>query len=131
MRYLLDTCTVSYIIKNSYPKLRENLSNNFESDLAISTITQGELIHGLKKNRSKKLEQALTNFFELVHILPFDSSCAFKYGKMRANYERKGISLGALDGLIAAHAITENRTLITKDKAFGFINELKVEDWTV
>lgn len=131
MSYLLDTCTVSYIIKNSYPKLRENLSSHFESDLAISTITQGELIHGLKKNPSKKLEQALEGFFELIHILLFDSACAFTYGKMRANYEKKGISLGAMDGLIAAHAITEKRTLITKDKAFSFINELKVEDWTV
>ena len=131
MRYLLDTCTVSYIIKNSYPKLQEHLTNHCESDLAISTITQAELIYGIKKKPSKKTEHALEGFFELVHILPFDSACAFTYGKMRANYEKKGISLGALDGLIAAHAITEKRILITKDKAFSFINELKVEDWTV
>lgn len=121
MSYLLDTCTVSYIIKNSYPKLRENLSSHFESDLAISTITQGELIHGLKKNPSKKLEQALEGFFELIHILSFDSVCAFTYGKMRANYEKKGIDHGRHPSMLPLFYWSEHINQRKSDQLFCLV----------
>jgi len=131
MKFLLDTCTVSYIINNSYSKVRENLMQFSCYDLAISSITQAELVHGLNKNPSKKREQVLNSLYELIQVLPFDSNCAFTYGKIRANNEKKGICLGAMDGLIAAHAITEKRKLVTKDKAFSLIKELDVTDWTI
>ena len=40
-------------------------------------------------------------------------------------------TLGALDMMIAAHAVAENATLVTHDKAFSLVpgGVLTVEDW--
>ena len=38
--------------------------------------------------------------------------------------EKKGITLGNMDMMIAAHAIVARATLITNDKAFAQVDEL-------
>jgi tRNA(fMet)-specific endonuclease VapC len=38
--------------------------------------------------------------------------------------------MGNLDMMIAAHALAEDLTLVTNDKAFKRIRKLKIEDWT-
>ena len=42
-----------------------------------------------------------------------------------------GISLGALDMMIAAHAIAANTILVSHDKAFSLVPDgvLTIEDW--
>ena len=45
--------------------------------------------------------------------------------------ERTGRTLGSLDLLIAAHALDAGMVLVTNDRAFGQIGELRIEDWTV
>lgn len=42
-----------------------------------------------------------------------------------------GITLGALDMMIAAHAIAANTMLVTHDKAFSLVPDgvLAIEDW--
>jgi tRNA(fMet)-specific endonuclease VapC len=53
------------------------------------------------------------------------------YADLRAACTNAGITLGALDMMIAAHAAAEKGTLVTHDKAFSLIPEgfLTVEDW--
>jgi tRNA(fMet)-specific endonuclease VapC len=38
--------------------------------------------------------------------------------------------MGALDQLIAAHAVSRGATIVTSDRAFTMVAELEVEDWT-
>ncbi len=45
--------------------------------------------------------------------------------------ERRGRPLGALDLMIAAHALEAGAVLITSDRAFHFVAGLKIEDWTL
>lgn len=131
MKYLLDTCTVSYLLNGKFPKVFENFNKHKEMDIAISAITHAELMYGIKKNRvSAKVKRTVIDFCDLITTLPFTKACALAYSEMRSAYENKGISLGAMDGLIAAHAIAERRILITKDQAFSRIKELTVEDWS-
>jgi tRNA(fMet)-specific endonuclease VapC len=42
-----------------------------------------------------------------------------------------GVTLGALDMMIAAHAIAANTILVTHDKAFSLVPDgvLTIEDW--
>ncbi len=49
-------------------------------------------------------------------ILPFDDDPAFwAYGDLRAELERCGTPIGSLDTMIAAHALSQQATLITNN----------------
>jgi predicted nucleic acid-binding protein len=55
---------------------------------------------------------------------------ADRYGLLRAEMQRIGKSLSALDMLIAAHALSLGATLVTTDAAFRHVPGLSVEDWS-
>jgi len=61
-----------------------------------------------------------------VEVLPWDEQAATVYGDLRASCMSVGITLGALDMMIAVHA-----TLVTHDKAFSLVpgGVLTIEDW--
>jgi tRNA(fMet)-specific endonuclease VapC len=44
--------------------------------------------------------------------------------------ERKGKPLGALDMMIAAHALAVGAVLVTNDGSFAAVDGLQLEDWT-
>jgi len=50
-------------------------------------------------------------------------------GWMRADLERQGKPLAALDLLIASHALSEGCALVTADQAFANVAELQLEAW--
>ena len=62
--------------------------------------------------------------------LPWTSATARRYGTLRADLERKGRQLSALDLMIAAHAAEHDMTLVTHDVAFGAVPGLRIQDWT-
>jgi tRNA(fMet)-specific endonuclease VapC len=63
-------------------------------------------------------------------VLPWDRAIAERYGTVRADMERQGKILAALDLLIATHALGVGAVLVTNDRAFGQVTDLHVEDWT-
>ncbi|MCD9186188.1 MAG: type II toxin-antitoxin system VapC family toxin [Pyrinomonadaceae bacterium] len=93
------------------------------SVLAISIITQMELIVGC---RDKKELQSLQSFFNQFQILELNKSISEKAVELLTQYR---LSHGLLipDALIAATAIEHNEEFITKNqKDFRFINGLKL-----
>jgi len=59
---------------------------------------------------------------------PFDA-CRI-YGRLRAELQKKGTPVGAMDLLIAAHAVLLDAVLVTSNKKeFQRIPNLKIEDW--
>jgi tRNA(fMet)-specific endonuclease VapC len=116
--YLLDTNTVSYIINGRSRAARQKLESNL-SDAAISAVTEGELRLGLAKNPAAvKLRKAIESFLSIIAVLPWDSEAARSYGGMRAKMTAAGTPLGALDMMIASHAVSLDAMLVTTDKAF-------------
>ncbi|CAM4483166.1 MAG: tRNA(fMet)-specific endonuclease VapC [Legionella sp.] len=129
-RYMLDTNIVSHFIKGDH-HVRNKVISVPMSELAISVITEGELLFGLaKRPDAKKLSIVVHEFLIRVDVLPWDSAVAACYGTLRADLQRKGRILGNLDLLIAAHALSLGIVLITNDRAFSQIDGLKIEDWT-
>ena len=52
------------------------------------------------------------------------------YGPLRADLERLGQPIGALDTLIAAHALALGATLVTNNvREFERVPELAIENW--
>lgn len=129
-RYMLDTNTVSHFIKG-VDNVRNKLISVPISALAISAITEGELLFGVaKKPDAKQLSLVVHEFLIRVDVLPWDSAAAACYGTLRANLQKKGKVLGNLDLLIAAHALSLGIVLITNDRAFTQVDGLKIEDWS-
>lgn len=131
VRYLLDTNIASCIIKGNSQAVDRRLAKVPVAQLAISTVTEGELRFGAARlPGATRLHSLIEDFFLRVAILPWDSDAARQYGLLRSTLERDGRPMGNLDTMIAAHALALDAVLVTCDRAFSRIKKLKVEDWT-
>jgi len=130
-RYLLDTNTASYVIKGNIPRIRERLLKVPMAQLAISAVTEAELLFGAaRKPDAVRLKVAVEEFLLRVEARPWDSKAARHYADVRATLERHGNPMGNLDMMIAAHALALEAILVTNDRAFRRLGNLKLEDWT-
>ncbi len=72
----------------------------------------------------------MKEFLEIFPVLDFSHTAAREYGDIRADLERKGVSIGPLDLLIAAHARSLDATLVTANAGeFKRVKGLKVQIW--
>jgi tRNA(fMet)-specific endonuclease VapC len=130
-RYLLDTNIASFVIKGNIPAVRRRIVQVPMAQLAVSAVTEGELRYGAaRRPDAARLRTIVDEFLLRMTILPWDSEAARHYGQIRAALERKGQPMGNLDTMIGAHALALGAVLVTNDRAFTRIRELKVEDWT-
>lgn len=129
--YLLDTNTVSYIVKGRSPMARARLATLGEGIAAISSITEAELLYGLARfPQLKALDSALPAFLGKIQVMSWGREEAAAYGKLRAKQEAPGKTLGNLDMLIAAHAVATGAILVTSDAAFGQVADIRqIENW--
>jgi tRNA(fMet)-specific endonuclease VapC len=125
--WMLDTNTVSYIVRGKSSAARTKLYRLQGDEIGcMSVITEAELRYGVSKQApgSARLS-ALNTLFDKLCILPWGSAEALVYGNLRAKLERAGKVLGNLDMLIAAHAISANATLVTRDKTFSQVEDMR------
>ena len=133
MRYLLDTNTVSDYLKGE-PNVLAHLKRALRSEVCISTITTMEIEYGFSLNPKSRERHAhaLESFLEEVTIIGFLSADAFLAGKIRAELEGRGESIGDLDEMLAASAIAQGLIMVTHNiKHFSRIAGLTIEDWTL
>ena len=134
MKYMLDTNICIYAIKHKPPEVIKNFLKHNPEDICVSSITYGELMHGVEKSQAvERNRAAITLFLSSISILPFDNYAAEESGKVRADLERKGTPIGPMDMLIAGHARSERLILVTNNtrEFFGVEDlDLEVEDWT-
>ena len=131
MTYMLDTNICIYIIKRKPENVLKRFKKELDSGICISSITLAELEYGVKHSLApEKNEQALLCFLAPISILPFDSSAAIEYGKIRSHLQKKGEPIGSLDMLIAAHARSESMKLVTNNvREFVRVPDLDIENW--
>ena len=131
MKVMLDTNICIYMINKRPSWILDNLHSYRLGEIGISSIVYSELLYGVYK--SKKIEQnliALNQFSYAFSIKDYDEAAADEYGKIRANLEMKGKTVGANDLLIAAHAISLNVPLATNNiREFSLIENLSLLDW--
>jgi tRNA(fMet)-specific endonuclease VapC len=131
VRYLLDTNTVSYIIKGNRPRVRERLLRVPMAEVGISVITEAELLFGLARMPdATKLKTVVEEFLPRVEVLPWDSEAARQYARIRAILEGRGEPMGNLDLMIAAQALASGLVLVSSDAVFHRVKGLKIEDWS-
>ena len=131
MKYMLDTNICIFIIKHKPETVIREFMKYDSGDICISSITYAELVHGVEKSEAREKNRiALTVFLSELQIVPFDDSAAQVYGVVKAELQKKGMPIGPMDTLIAAHAKALNLTLVTNNtKEFTRVNGLRLEDW--
>ena len=132
MKYLIDTNICIYIMNNRPVDVIKKFKQFNPGEIGISTITVSELQYGVAKSTYRNENQhRLDEFLAPLEILAYNEIAARTYGDIRFQLENHGKPIGPLDLLIAAHALSQNLTMVTNnDKEFKRIKNLEVENWT-
>jgi predicted nucleic acid-binding protein len=123
MKFLLDTCVISEIIRQKPSgKVIKWIKKEDESNLFISVLTLGELHKGIEKLPASKRKEELHNWVEndlserfCNKIIDIDIQVAMMWGKIQGMTECIGRPMPAIDSLIAATGITYHLTVVTRN----------------
>ena len=126
--FLLDTDTASRLMRADRTAVAA-MRRSGAADIAISTVTQSELLYGARLRPDKPAIMAAARaFLARVTIHPWDNQAAEVHAQIWALAKSQGRSAGAFDIMIAAHACALDAILVTSNKAIG---TLKVEGLNV
>ena len=130
-RYMLDTDTSSYIIRNRPESVRVRFGKLDSSQVCISVITHAELLYGVKSAASvRTIRPAVEDFVRRLTVVEWDSAAAEHYADIRVRLEADGTPIGNMDIVIAAHARSVSAVLVTNnEKHFRRVGGLTVENW--
>ena len=127
---LLDTNICIHVINARPAEVLKRFREYRMGDIGVCSVVAAELAYGVAKSGSTRNRQALELFLAPLEILPFDEPALWAYGDLRAALESKGTPIGALDTMIAAHALSQNSTLVTNNTGeFARVPGLRVENW--
>ena len=127
---LLDTNICIHVINAKPPEVLERFRKYRMGEIGLCSVVAAELAYGVAKSGSARNRDALEMFLAPLIILPFDVAALWAYGDLRAELERKGTPIGALDTMIAAHALSNKSILVTNNsRAFARVPGLGLENW--
>ena len=128
--YLLDTDILSDLIKHPAGTVARHIATVGEDTICTSIVVACELRYGGMKKGSLALSEKIEQLLSVIDVLPLEVDADREYGVIRSSLEKAGTIIGANDMLIAAHALSQNLTLITGNTSeFSKINGLKLKNW--
>jgi tRNA(fMet)-specific endonuclease VapC len=129
--YLLDTNICIYIKNRRPPEVLVRLSGLQPGEVAMSSITFGELCFGAAKSvKQRESMRVLVALKELIPVLALDANASLHYGQIRQYLQHIRRPIGNNDLWIAAHALSSDLTLVTNNVAeFDRVPNLKIENW--
>jgi toxin FitB len=139
MTYLLDTCLISELVaKHPNQKVLDWLDAQAPETLYISIITIGEIAKGIGKITVSKRKESLTKWLNETlpsrfkdRILGIDFSTMVLWGNLVGQLEQNGRPLPAMDSLIAAIAIHNSLSLVTRnEKDFAGTGVVIINPWS-
>lgn len=118
---LLDTDICIDIIRRRDTSIIDQILAESDSSLAISAITLAKMEYGAANSLDPERNHlAVSLFASAFEIVPFDSRHSRIYGEIRTYLSRKGMMIGPHDLQIAAQALSEAMTLMTRNsREFG------------
>jgi tRNA(fMet)-specific endonuclease VapC len=142
--YLLDTDMLVFMIRGLKSARRaarrnaEQLAKRCErawsegNTIGLSAITVSEVEYGARRSKDYDAEMAAYRKIESPFAI-YDYNvvlCPRHYGRIRYELESKGSTIGAMDLLIAAHALAMDATLVTNNAGhFSRVTGLKTVNW--
>lgn len=130
IKFMLDTDVSIYTIKRKPLEVRR-MFNIHSGEIGISTVTLGELIHGVEKSKNQRKNlDVVEGFAGRVDVIAYDTAAAYQFGQLKQ--ELKNQPIGPYDLMIAAHARSLGLTLITNNTTeFKRVAGLRVENWVL
>lgn len=131
IHYLLDTNICIYIAKKKPISVLKRFEKMKSGEVAMSTITYGELLFGAEKSmhpeKTKAVIEEISNF---IPAIPLSSQVGEHYANIRSYLEKNGTPIGNNDLWIAAHARALGIILVSNNtKEFIRVPHLKIENW--
>jgi len=132
MRRTLDTNLCSYILRRHPARMIERFATLERGQTWLSAIVAAELRFGAAKLASPRFSAAVESFLAGFEVQPWPLEATHHYARIRAELERAGKPVGAMDLLIAAHALAEDSVVITNNaREFHRVPGLAVEEWAL
>jgi tRNA(fMet)-specific endonuclease VapC len=130
--YLLDTNICIYAINRKPANVINAIKEKSVLGLYISSITLAELEYGIENSLQQDNNRiALHKFISIFNVLDFDAEDSISYGKLRSRLKRSGKTIGPLDMLLAAQALSKNLIFVTSNASeFERVEGLRIEDWS-
>lgn len=127
---MLDTNMLSGLMKNPEGSIAHRIEQVGERSICCSIIVAAELRYGAEKKQSEALTRRVDAILAAIPVLPLTHPIDRHYATIRAELSNTGQPIGPNDLLIAAHALSEEKTLVTaKLKEFQRVRALSVESW--
>lgn len=128
--FMLDTDTVSYLVKGRAPALDARVAAVSLKHLCISAVTRGELLYGLNlKDSAHRLASLVDQVLRRVQCLPWDEAAATHFASVAAELHKAGTPIGTM---IAGHAMATGAVLVTNNaRHFSRVAGLAVENWVL
>jgi tRNA(fMet)-specific endonuclease VapC len=135
INYLLDSNILS---EPARLKPNDTVLQHFDThdgDYATASIVWHELVYGCELLPASKRKKQLQSYLAMLLangliILPFDQAAADWYGKERARLQKQGKTCAYADGEIAAIAVTQKLTLVTRNtQDFENFQGLVMQNW--
>ena len=129
MSFLLDTNICSAHMRR--PGGLAHRFMQYSGGLAIPSIVLAELYAGAYHHPTPEpLVRKIELLLQDVTVLPFEEHCAQRFGQIRGELLRRGLSVSSTDTMIAAVALTHDLTFVTHNvRDFQAIPDLRIEDW--
>lgn len=129
--YLLDTNHISPLVTVGHSLRKKVLARlGTGDDFAIPVPALTEMLFGISL-----LPRSETNLAEWENLrgrfsyYSIDRLLAEQAAELQIALRRRGQQLSTVDALIAAVALRHNLILLTTDKDFNAISQLKLENW--
>lgn len=137
MKYLLDTCVLSELVKAApEPAVLDWVAVCEEQNLFVAALSLAELHRGVARLPRSKRRTALTDWLMRVEtgfegrVLSFSQTTAHAWAEITARAEARGKPMAAFDSLIAAVALEHSLALVTRNVRDFAATDLKlVNPW--
>jgi tRNA(fMet)-specific endonuclease VapC len=124
--FLLDTnIVIRLLARDSAVQRRLD-----EADVIVSVFVLGELYYGAQKSlRARENLERINEFAADVAVLSGDLGTAYTFGEIKNELRLKGRMIPVCDLWIAALARQHDLILVSRDRHFAEVDNLRWEQW--
>jgi len=127
-KYCLETSFFIDFLRGKEPAI-EIYGRISKYNLLTTSIVAWEILRGPKlAGRVKEYNDAV-RLLERLPVLPYTLASAKIAANIEFELKKEGREVNLIDVLIAAIAIENNSTLVTRDEGYKHIEELQVESY--